>query len=227
MLNGFLATLYTDGVTPLNFAIVAALSLLLGFVISRCHRAAVGEKGSMTTALIFLPFLVQIVILLVNGNLGTGVAVAGTFGLVRFRSAPGTARDITTIFLAVVVGIACGMGYAVLAVAAAAVVCVILLLQRKLPTHADNGDRNLKITIPENLDYADLFTDLFETYTERHTLQEVKTANMGSLYNLHFTVRLKDTAKEKEFIDELRVRNGNLEISCGRTGLVKEGKEIL
>ena len=227
MLNGFFSTLYTDGVTPENFLIVAALSLLLGFVIARCHRVSAGSKGSMGTALAFLPFLVQIVILLVNGNLGTGVAVAGTFGLVRFRSAPGTARDITTIFLAVVVGIACGMGYAALAVLAAGVVCVILLLQRKLPESADNGERNLKITIPENLDYADLFSDLFETYTERHALQQIKTANMGSLYNLHYTIRLKDTAKEKEFIDALRVRNGNLEISCGKTGLVKEGREVL
>lgn len=227
MLNGFFATMYTDGVTPINFLIVAALSLLLGFLISRCHRFAAGEKGSMGTALLFLPFLVQIVILLVNGNLGTGVAVAGTFGLVRFRSAPGTARDITTIFLAVVVGIACGMGYAALAALAALVVCAILLLQRLLPGGADNGERELKITIPENLDYAGLFSDLLETYTTKSTLQQVKTANMGTLYNLHYSIRLKDAAKEKEFIDALRVRNGNLEISCGRTALVKEGREVL
>lgn len=227
MLDGFFSTLYTDGVTLTNFMIVAALSLLLGALISFCHRATAGGRGSMSAALIFLPFLVQIVILLVNGNLGTGVAVAGTFGLVRFRSAPGTARDITTIFLAVVVGIACGMGYAALAVLTAVVVCAVLLAQSRLPVQADNGERSLKITIPENLDYADLFSDLLDAYTTKHELQQVKTANMGSLYNLHYSIRLKDAGREKEFIDALRVRNGNLEISCGRTGLVKEGREIL
>ena len=227
MLNGLFSTLYADGVTMTNFFILAALSLALGFLISRCYRVAAGEKGSMGEALIFLPFLVQIVILLVNGNLGTGVAVAGTFGLVRFRSAPGTARDIAVLFLSVAVGIACGMGYAALAVLAAVVVCAVLLIRRAVPASTDNGERNMKLAIPENLDYSDLFDDLLAEYTAKHELLQVKTANMGTLYNLHYRIRLKDTAKEKEFLDALRVRNGNLEISCGRAPAGKEGREVL
>lgn len=160
--------------------------------------------------------------MLVNGNLGAGVAVAGAFSLVRFRSAPGSARDIVTIFLAMTVGLACGMGYAALAVFAALVVGGLTLLQYSLASGKDRGDREVRVTVPENLDYTDLFTDLFQTYTTRSSLIRVKTVNMGSLYSLHYQIRLKDARKEKELIDQMRCRNGNLEISCG---LPSSGKE--
>lgn len=224
MLNGIFASLYGDTVTLSAFAITSCVSLLLGFVISLVHRRATGGSGTMSAALVGLPFLIQLVILLVNGNLGAGVAVAGAFSLVRFRSAPGSARDIVTIFLAMTVGLACGMGYAALAVLATLAVGGLTLLQSVSRSGNDNGDREVRVTVPENLDYSGLFDDLFRKYTTRSALLRVKTVNMGSLYSLHYQVRLKDVGKEKELLDQMRCRNGNLEISCG---LVSSDKDSL
>ena len=213
MLDGIFASLYTTSVTAPVFLAVCLLSLALGFGIALAYRNISGESGTMISALTVLPFLVQLVILLVNGNLGAGVAVAGAFSLVRFRSVPGSARDIMAIFLAMTVGLCCGMGYCALAVLAALVTCVILLLQRKPETEA--GARDIRVTIPENLDYSTLFSDLFAAYTASYQLLRVKTVNMGSLYSLHYRVTLKDPGKEKELLDAMRCRNGNLEIACG------------
>ena len=137
----------------------------------------------------------------------------GAFSLVRFRSVPGTARDIMAIFLAMTTDLCCGMGYVLLAVLAAAVTCLIFFLQ-KAPG-LDPADRDIRVVVPENLDYADLFTDLFENYTTASQLVHVKTVNMGSLYSLHYRVTLKDTTLEKELLDSMRCRNGNLEVSSG------------
>lgn len=224
MLDGIFASLYTTSVTAPAFLAVCLLSVGLGYGIALTYRKISGEGGTMFSALTVLPFLVQLVILLVNGNLGAGVAVAGAFSLVRFRSAPGSARDITVIFLSMTVGLCCGMGYWAPAVLAALVTCGLLLLQKKPQT--DPCERELRVTIPENLDYNDLFSDLFAGYTASCKLLRVKTVNMGSLYSLHYLVRLKDPAGEKELLDAMRYRNGNLEISCGLPAEYKQG-EIL
>lgn len=224
MLDGFFASLYTTSVTAPAFLAVCLLSVGLGYGIALTYRKISGEGGTMFSALTVLPFLVQLVILLVNGNLGAGVAVAGAFSLVRFRSAPDSARDITVIFLSMTVGLCCGMGYWAPAVLAALVTCGLLLLQKKPQT--DPCERELRVTIPENLDYNDLFSDLFAGYTASCKLLRVKTVNMGSLYSLHYLVRLKDPAGEKELLDAMRCRNGNLEISCGLPAEYKQG-EIL
>lgn len=224
MLDGIFASLYTTSVTAPAFLAVCLLSVGLGYGIALTYRKISGEGGTMFSALTVLPFLVQLVILLVNGNLGAGVAVAGAFSLVRFRSAPGSARDITVIFLSMTVGLCCGMGYWAPAVLAALVTCGLLLLQKKPQT--DPCERELRVTIPENLDYNDLFSDLFAGYTASCKLLLVKTVNMGSLYSLHYLVRLKDPAREKELLDAMRCRNGNLEISCGLPAEYKQG-EIL
>lgn len=224
MLDGFFASLYTTSVTAPAFLAVCLLSVGLGYGIALTYRKISGEGGTMFSALTVLPFLVQLVILLVNGNLGAGVAVAGAFSLVRFRSAPGSARDITVIFLSMTVGLCCGMGYWAPAVLAALVTCGLLLLQKKPQT--DPCERELRVTIPENLDYNDLFSNLFAGYTASCKLLRVKTVNMGSLYSLHYLVRLKDPAGEKELLDAMRCRNGNLEISCGLPAEYKQG-EIL
>ena len=137
----------------------------------------------------------------------------GAFSLVRFRSVPGTARDIMAIFLAMTTDLCCGMGYVLLAVLAAAVTCLIFFLQ-KAPG-LDPADRDIRVVVPENLDYADLFTDLLDRYTTASQLVHVKTVNMGSLYSLHYRVTLKDTTLEKELLDSMRCRNGNLEVSSG------------
>ncbi|MDN0033969.1 DUF4956 domain-containing protein [Oscillibacter valericigenes] len=222
MLEGLFASIYGESIPMLAFFAASAVSLLLGLLIAWSYRKTAGTGGTMGGALTLMPFLVQVVILLVNGNLGTGVAVAGAFSLVRFRSAPGTARDITAIFLAMTVGLACGMGYLALGAFAAVIVCAVLLVMSALSPASREVERDLKITIPESLDYTSLFDDLMDQYTNASALINVKTTNLGSLYCLHYQIRLKDIADEKEFIDHLRCRNGNLDITCGRVPTAKD-----
>lgn len=198
--------------------ICTAVSLVLGVLIAVIYMA----QGSYYTknyviTLALLPALVQVVIMLVNGNLGTGVAIMGAFSLVRFRSLPGSAKEICGIFFSMVIGLATGMGY----LTYAAVITVIVGLALLLLSRTHFGERKavgkaLKITIPESLDYTDVFDDIMEQYTKSCSLEKVKTTNMGSMYELQYSIELQDTAKEKQFIDELRTRNGNLTIVCGR-----------
>ena len=208
MLNGIFETLYSSTITTQTFLISSATSIILGLIIAYVYKTS----ETMKTSLILLPFLVQIVILLVNGNLGTGLAVAGAFSLVRFRSAPGSSRDIMVIFLAMTVGLSCGMGYCLLAVFVTLISSILLLILNIKPK---SYQQEIKVTIPENLDYSNLFDDLFDEYTTDYKLLHVRTINMGSLYKLHYQVTLKDINKEKELLDAMRCRNGNLEISSG------------
>jgi hypothetical protein len=196
--------------------ICTAVSLILGAVI-----AAVFSRGQRTTkgfslTLALLPAIVQMVIMLVNGNIGTGVAVMGAFGLVRFRSAPGTAREICAIFLAMAAGLACGTQHLTAAIVFTLIMCIANVAYSKIGFGGEANEKHLKITIPESLDYARVFDDILAKYTTSYELREVKTTNMGSLYKLDYTITLADPSQEKALIDELRTRNGNLEISCGR-----------
>jgi uncharacterized membrane protein YhiD involved in acid resistance len=166
---------------------------------------------------VLLPAIVELVIILVNGNIGAGVAVAGAFSLVRFRSAPGRGREITGIFLAMAVGLAAGMGYLGVAVLFTVLVSGINVALNVLHFGTtDGGIRQLKITIPEDLDYEGRFDDIFKKYLKNYTFDEVRTTNMGSLYRLTLSVTMKDNASSKKFLDELRTRNGNLDLSLGR-----------
>ena len=177
----------------------------------------------MAVTLALLPAMVQIIILLVNGNLGAGVAVSGAFGLVRFRSAPGSARDITCIFLAMTLGLATGMGYIGIAVVTGAAMCLLLLVYAALSFgRRPEEEKELKITIPENLDYTGLFEDLFAEYTRSAELISVRTTGMGSLYSLHYHVTLVSSEAEKQLLDAIRCRNGNLDIVCGKVPQAKE-----
>ncbi len=212
-----------DGLTGSSFFICMAASLVLGVMVAGVYMFKNTYTQSMTITLALLPVLVQTIILLVNGNLGAGVAVAGAFSLVRFRSAAGTARDITCIFLAMTLGLATGMGYLGIAAMTGVVVCLLLLAYSavsfgKKPLE----EKELKITIPENLDYTGLFDDLFTKYTRAAELISVRTTNMGSLYNLHYHVTLKSADIEKELLDAIRCRNGNLDIICGKVPQVRE-----
>ena len=169
--------------------------------------------------LALLPAVVCVVIMLVNGNVGTGVAVAGAFSLVRFRSVPGTAREICSLFLATVSGLIAGMGYLGFAALFTVVMCAVFLLYQLLELGSGRGReawKTLTIIIPEDLDYTEVFSDILKDYTSSHTLVCVKTTNMGSLFRLTYEVVLRDIEKEKEMIDKLRCRNGNLEISLSR-----------
>lgn len=207
-----------------GFFLCTAVSLILGLGIAAAHGFRNRGSKSFAVTLALLPCIVQMVIMLVNGNLGTGVAVMGAFSLVRFRSVPGTAKEITNIFLAMAVGLATGMGYLMVAVLFVVIVGGIGMLFAILPFgEVSKGERRLQITIPESLNYSDVFTDLFEQYTASCRLQQVKTTNMGSLYKLTYQIVLKEESKEKEFIDDLRCRNGNLEISCGLVPAAGEG----
>jgi uncharacterized membrane protein YhiD involved in acid resistance len=155
--------------------------------------------------------------MLVNGNIGAGVAVAGAFTLVRFRSVPGTAKEVAGLFVAMAIGLACGMGYVAVAAVFFVVMSVFVLVLSTVKFGEDkNRALQLKITIPENLDYDGLFDDLFEKYTDSSELQKVKTSNMGTLYELTYDVNLKNAGDGKAFLDELRCRNGNLSIAMGR-----------
>lgn len=177
----------------------------------------------MTLAI--LPAVVQAVIMLVNGNLGTGVAVMGAFGLVRFRSAPGNAREIGSVFLAMAIGLATGMGYLGIAVLLLLIIGAAILILTELPFGSQSfSQKELKVTIPENLDYAGIFDDLFEKYTKSAELMKVRTTNMGSLYELCYRIELKKEEEEKAMLDDIRCRNGNLTIVCGR---IAENREEL
>ena len=212
-----LDSILTSGLTLPTFLICTAASLILGLLTALvCMYRQRCSRGFAVT-LAILPAMVQMVILLVNGNIGAGVAVAGAFSLVRFRSAPGTGREISAIFLAMAIGLATGMGYVTLAVLFFLILAgVMLLLTAVKFGRGQEAARVLKITIPEDLDYDGLFDDLFERYTGSHSLEKVKTTNMGTLYELRYRITLKKEPVPKAFLDELRCRNGNLNIVCCR-----------
>ncbi len=206
-------------ITPSAFFICTAVSLILGVAAAALSMYKTKSKYSQSyiLTLAMLPALVQVVIMMVNGNIGAGVAVAGAFGLIRFRSAPGTAKEIGMLFLTTAVGLATGMGYVAIAAVFFLIIAVFLLALTAARFGAGASDeRELKITIPECLDYDGLFDDLFEKYTRRTELTRVKTTNMGTLYELSYTVVLNDPGTTKAFLDELRTRNGNLTIVCGK-----------
>ena len=213
MLNSIIGT----ELTLSAFLICTAVSLVLGIGLALVSRFRAHATQSFAVTLAILPVVVQVVIMLVNGNIGAGVAVAGAFSLVRFRSAPGTAREIGVLFLGMAIGLATGMGYVGLAALTFVIVSAALLTLTALHFgQRDSGERILKITIPENLDYEGLFDDLFDQYTRAHTLVKVKTSNMGTLYELEYRVTLRSDSVPKAFLDALRCRNGNLNIVCGR-----------
>lgn len=212
-----LSSVINGVVTVPSFLICVLSALVLGLLTALVFTAQSYHTGSLTISLALLPPVVTVVIMLVNGNVGAGLAVAGTFALVRFRSVPGTAREITGLFLSVSLGLACGMGYVGLAALFFVIMgATVLILGRLRFGESSPACRQLKITIPENLDYEGLFDDLFQQYTLSHELVRVKTTNMGTLYELCYEVRLKDAGISKAFLDEIRCRNGNLTVICGR-----------
>lgn len=199
------------------FLICTASSLLLGIGTALAAQYRSRSTQSFAVTLAILPAVVQVVIMLVNGNLGAGVAVAGAFSLVRFRSAPGTAREIGALFLAMALGLATSMGYVALAFLFFLILTAAMLALTALKFGQPSAaERMLKITIPENLDYEGLFDDLFAQYTKSHELVRVKTSSMGTLYELEYRVTLPGESVPKDFLDALRCRNGNLNIVCGR-----------
>lgn len=204
--------------TLAQYLILTGVSLLLGLLSALVYMYRNTYTKGFVLALVLLPTVVQTVILLVSGNIGAGVAVAGTFSLVRFRSVPGGAREIAAIFAAMAIGLATGMGYIAVAVLLTAAIGLASVLMVKLKFgDQDVNNRRLKVTMPEDLDYNEVFDDVFAAYTTRAELNKVKTTNLGSMFELHYEVTLRDPAQEKPFIDALRTRNGNLNILLSRT----------
>ena len=219
LFRGLFDSELTTVISVTDFMLCLGLSLVLGLIMAVSYMYRTRYTKSFVVTLALLPAVVCVVIMLVNGNVGTGVAVAGAFSLVRFRSVPGTAKEICALFLAMGAGLISGMGYLGFAVLFTLIMCGMFLLYDSLDLGAGKKKdlyKTLNVTIPEDLDYTGVFDDIFTEYTIEHNLSRVKTTNMGSMFRLTYAITLKDAAGEKEMIDKIRCRNGNLEITVSR-----------
>lgn len=219
MLNSILVESQTQ-VSLVNCLICLGVAFLMGAIISFVHKFTSKTTPNFLLTLIILPALVQIVIFLINGSLGTALAVAGAFSLVRFRSMPGNSKEIVSVFWAMAVGLGLGMGYVFYTILTTIIIALIVVLVNKITNKMQNiSERKLKVVIPENLDYETVFNDTLEKYTNKSELRKVKTTNMGSMYELIYIVDLKPEIKEKEFLDEIRTKNGNMLVMLERQEL--------
>lgn len=206
---------FTNVISITDFITCLFVSLIIGILMTIAYMYRTRYTKSFVVTLALLPAVVCVVIMMVNGNVGTGVAVAGAFSLVRFRSVPGTAKEICTLFLAMGAGLIVGMGYIAFALLFTVIMCIIFVICNRLDFGTKkNGAifKTLTITIPEDLDYTGAFDDIFSEYTKSNDLVRVKSTNMGSMFKLTYNVELRDALREKEMLDKLRCRNGNLEI---------------
>ena len=202
-----------------DFLLCLGVSLLLGLIMAVVYMWKNDYTKSFLVALALLPAVVCVVIMMVNGNIGAGVAVAGAFSLVRFRSAPGSAKEIVTIFLAMGAGLIAGMGYLGFAALFTVMMCIMFMIYNLLTASGMRSEsvyKTIKITIPEDLDYTGAFDDIFAEFTNKSELISVKTTNMGSMFRLTYNITLKASSKEKQMIDRIRERNGNLEIMVSK-----------
>lgn len=218
--QGIFDTQSTVVISVPEFLLCIGVTLVIGLGLAAAYTYRNRYTRSFLATLAMLPAIVCVVIMMVNGNVGAGVAVAGAFSLVRFRSVPGTAKEIGAIFLGMCAGLIAGMGYLGYAVLFTIVLCSVMMLYSRL----DFGSRKkgekykvLHITVPEDLDYTGAFDEVLGEYTSSHELVQVKTTNMGSLFRLTYNLVLNSSEEEKELIDKLRCRNGNLEISVSRS----------
>ncbi len=219
----FQSIINTQGVTTVQGLLCLAAAFILGIIISITYIKTGEYSRNFARTLVVMPVLISMVMILVNGNLGTSVAVLGAFSLVRFRSMQGTSRDISYVLFSMTVGIGTSLGYLTFAAVFTVLVCAIHIgLQRIEFAEKKTEERELRITIPENLDYEGIFDDIFRKYFEKCQLVRVKTSNLGSMYELLYHVEMKKYVKQKEMMDELRCRNGNLTIICGMVNYQQE-----
>ena len=213
------------GVSTVDFLLCCAASIVLGAAVAAIYMFRHTYSKNFVVTLALLPLIVQMVITLVNGNLGAGIAVMGVFNLVRFRSIPGSAKDIGNVFLAMAIGLATGMGFIALAVLFTVIVGIVNVVYVLTPFGRQKApEKMLKITIPEDLEYDGVFDGVLARYTDEHELVEVQTTNMGSLFLLEYAVHMKAPGMEKRMIDEVRRLNGNLKVVLGRAAA---GKDVL
>lgn len=219
LFRGIFDTDMTSVISVSDFLLCIGCALVIGLILAATYMYRTRYTKSFVITLAILPSVVCVVIMMVNGNVGAGVAVAGAFSLVRFRSVPGTAKEIGVLFLAMGTGLITGMGYLGYAFLFAIILSAVSILYNHFDFGArENGNlyKTLRITIPEDLDYSGVFEDLFQSYASSWELVQVKTTNMGSLFRLTYNLTLNNVTSEKELIDQLRCRNGNLEISVSK-----------
>ncbi len=219
LFKGLFDTDLTAVISVTDFLLCLGVSLVIGILMAFAYMYRTRYTKSFVVTLALLPAVVCVVIMMVNGNVGTGVAVAGAFSLVRFRSVPGTAKEICTLFLAMGAGLIAGMGYLGFAVLFTAVMCIMFVLYNRLDFGTKKNAAAFKtftITIPEDLNYSGIFDDIFSEFTASHDLVRVKSTNMGSMFKLTYNVMLRDVTREKEMINKIRCRNGNLEIAVSK-----------
>lgn len=209
---------------PIGAAVLTTVcSILFGFLIAAVYMSKGKYTKSYVTALVLLPVIVQVIIMMVNGSVGAGIATAGAFSLVRFRSQPASAKETSTIFLAMAVGLSNAMGYLTFSLFVTAVFCLLMfVLEHTKFGEKKSGERSIKIVIPESLDYTEVFDDLFPIYLKNIQLDKVRTTNMGSMFELTYMAEFISEDRQKEFIDAVRCRNGNLTVLVSRQVAEKE-----
>lgn len=212
-----------SSLTPASFFSCLGVALVLGLIVAIVHKKTTRSSSNFITTLAILPMLVSMAIMLVNGNLGAGVATVGVFSLVRFRSIAGNSRSIMSVFFAMAIGLAVGTGYIAFASLFTVIVSAIIVFLKYIKFgESKNIDKKLTILVPEDMDYTEMFDDIFAKYTSSHLLEKSKTTNMGSLFELTYRINTKKNINEKEFIDKIRVKNGNLKVSLSHPLIEEE-----
>ena len=210
----FNSILTSSELTPVNFFACLGVAFVLGLIVALVHKHTAKSSSNFVTTLAILPMLVAMAIMLVNGNLGAGVATVGVFSLVRFRSIAGNSRSILSVFFAMAIGLAVGTGYLTFAALFTVVVSIIIAFLKFIRFgESEENTKKLIVLVPEDIDYTAIFDDIFPAYTTHAELIKAKTTNMGALFELTYMVNMKDGMNEKDFIDKIRVKNGNLKVA--------------
>ena len=222
-MTNLFGTIFTGSLTLGQFILAVVSSMFMGLILSAVFMYRNSYTKSFVSALVLIPAVETVVIMLVNDNIGVGLSVAGSFALIRFRSVKGTAKELAAVFIAMTIGIICGTGYIALAGVFTLLLAVVMLGMNltgfgKMP----ENERYLKITIPESLNYDEVFDGVLKKYCSSYELESVKTLTLGSLFRVEYAIRMKDPGKMKAMIDELRTKNGNLEIMCGKAAVNRE-----
>lgn len=222
MFNSILES--NSGTLSISTALICmGAAIIFGIIIALVHMYSTKCSKNFAITIAVLPLLVQVVIMMVNGNLGTSIAILGSFSLIRFRSMQGNSRELVSIFFAMSIGLAVGMGHIMYAFVFTLITSLaLIILQKSSFGMKKNNEKSLKVTIPENLDYTNIFDDIFDKYTNNIELNKIKTTNMGSMFELSYNISLKNNINEKDFIDEIRTRNGNLTVNLGRVSTENE-----
>ena len=222
-MTNIFSSIFTGSLTLGQFMLALVCSMIMGLILSIVFMYKNTYTKSFISALVLIPAVETVVIMLVNDNLGVGLSVAGSFALIRFRSVKGTAKELVAVFIAMTIGIICGTGYVALAGVFTLLLSFVMFALAVTDFGKENGNRRtLKITIPESLDYEDALDEILNRYTKSYELVSIKTLTLGSLFRLEYDIDMKDASQVKEMIDELRTRNGNLEIICSKPATDRE-----